>query len=60
MSQSTSSKIFHGRRIAIFEPYPDFATNPTLVCLSHALTAAGASVDVLMPSDDRFPPVEVR
>jgi hypothetical protein len=46
---------FRGRRIAIFEPYPDFATNPTLVGLCHALTEAGARVDVLMPRSGRFP-----
>jgi hypothetical protein len=44
-----------GRRIAIFEPYADFATNPTLVGLCRALTSAGARVDVLMPPNDRFP-----
>ena len=46
---------FRDRRIAIFEPYADFATNPTLVGLSEALSGAGALVDILMPRSDRFP-----
>lgn len=46
---------FNQRRIAIFEPHPDFATNPSLVCLSEALARSGAQVDVLMPSSDQFP-----
>lgn len=39
---------FNRRRIALFEPYPDLVTNPTLVCLLKALTRGGARVDVMM------------
>ena len=39
---------FNRRRIALFEPYPDLVTNPTLVCLLQALTRHGSRVDVMM------------
>ena len=39
---------FNRRRIALFEPYPDLVTNPTLVCLLKALIRGGARVDVMM------------
>jgi len=54
------SKGFNRRRIAIFEPHPDFATNPSLVCLSEALTRSGARVDVMMPDNGNYPPVDSR
>ena len=43
-------------RVAVFEPDPDLATNPSLTCLLEALTRKGVQVDVFMPSDDaRYP-----
>ena len=39
---------FNRRRIALFEPYPDLVTNPSLVCLLKALTRRGARVDVMI------------
>jgi hypothetical protein len=45
---------FARRRIAIFEPYSDFATNPTLVCLVKALTSCGAYIDLFMPVNGHF------
>lgn len=52
-----SISAFSGRRIAIFEPHPDFATNPSLRCLSEALIRSGAKVDIFMPDEILFPPV---
>lgn len=49
---------FNQRRIALFEPHQDLATNPSLVCLLEALTRSGACVDVLMPDGGRFPQVK--
>ena len=49
---------FDQRRIAIFEPYPSFATNPSLVCLSEALTRSGARVDVLMNASNQHLPID--
>ena len=40
---------FARRRIAIFDPHSDFATNPTLICLVEALRHCGAQVDLFMP-----------
>ena len=51
---------FDQRRIAILEPHPDLATNPSLVCLIEAFTRSGARVDVLMPASGRFPPLDGR
>lgn len=49
-----------GKRIALFEPYPDLATNPTLVSLIRALLREGAKVDVLSPPRAGFPPIRER
>ena len=49
---------FNQKRIAMFEPHPDLATNPSLVCLLEAFTRGGARLDVLMPDGDRFPQVK--
>lgn len=49
---------FANRRIALFEPHPDLASNPTLVCLLEALVIGGARVDVLMPDPGAFPKLE--
>lgn len=57
MPQQTSN-LFNQRRIAIFEPYPSFATNPSLVCLSEALTRSGARVDVMMSANRRNLPID--
>lgn len=46
---------FDERRIALFEPHQDIATNPTLMYLLEALTQAGARVDVMMPASGRYP-----
>lgn len=48
------------RRIALFEPARDLATNPSLVCLLEAFTRNGAYIDVLMPDSGRFPTVNTR
>jgi hypothetical protein len=55
--QQTSNSFNH-RRIALFEPYPDLSTNPTLVCLLEKLTREGADVDVMMHDTDSFLPVD--
>lgn len=49
---------FNQRRIALFEPRPKLAENPSLVCLLKAFARSGARVDVLMPVSDRFPSVD--
>lgn len=41
-------------KIAIFEPNPDFSTNPTLQCLVQALHREGAQIDVYMPNPGNF------
>lgn len=51
-------KSFNQRRIAIFDPDPTLATNPSLVCLLEALTHSGARVDALMPASGRFPSMD--
>jgi hypothetical protein len=55
-----TSPSFAGKRIAIFDPYPDFATNPTLVALSRSLSDAGAEVDIFMPGHrrSRYPDID--
>ena len=45
---------FARRRIAVFEPHSDFATNPTLVCLAETLTYCGAYIDLFMPVNGHF------
>lgn len=42
-------------KIAIFEPNPDFSTNPTLQCLVQALHREGVQIDVYMPNPGNFP-----
>ena len=49
---------FSRRRIAIFEPNPDLATNPSLVCLLEALTGSGAHVDVFAPDSGGYPSMD--
>ena len=49
---------FNQRRIALFNPRPKLAENPSLVCLLKAFARSGACVDVLMPVSDRFPSVD--
>lgn len=51
---------FNSRRIAIFEPHADLATNPCMVCLLEALARSGARVDVLMPTPGRYPEIHGR
>lgn len=51
-------KTFQNRRIAIFNPYPGFDTNPTLVCLTKALTNHGSHVDIMVPPKDIWHPVD--
>ena len=52
---SVSRHPFKQRRMALFEPRPNLAENPTLVCLLRAFARSGACVDVLMPVSDRYP-----
>lgn len=52
--------ILNNKRIAIFEPNPDIATNPSLICLIEELTNAGASVDVFMPRYGNYPKLDSR
>jgi glycosyltransferase involved in cell wall biosynthesis len=41
-------------RIAFFKPYPDFSTNPTLMCMVGALLQEGIEVDIFMPPTNMF------
>jgi hypothetical protein len=52
------NKKFSGIQIAFFEPAPDIATNPSLICLIEELTNAGAAVDVFMPMHGNYPKIK--
>jgi hypothetical protein len=49
------NKIFQHKKIAIFEPNTDFATNPTLMTLSEKLLEMGAEVDLFSHHFAGFP-----
>jgi glycosyltransferase involved in cell wall biosynthesis len=57
---SASERHLRGKRFALFEPNPDFATNPTLVQLASSLLRCGAEVDLIMPPAGAFPDVALR
>lgn len=50
-------ELLRGRRIVIFAPRPDFATNPMLNGLLAGLMASGANVDLVIPPEGTFPPM---
>ncbi len=58
MPHLQAQRSFGQRRIALFEPRPNLAENPSLVCLLEAFARSGAHVDVLMPISARFPSVD--
>jgi hypothetical protein len=55
MLNKDSDSAFKGRRMAVFEPHPDLATNPSLVCLLQALNQSGAQIDLFMPHSGPYP-----
>jgi len=57
------NSIFNNKNIAFFNPRQDFATNPSLLCLTEEFIKHNAHVDVYMPGlymrgCGRYPPLE--
>src|SRR6266576_2383626 len=55
--RSLHSQSLHAYRIALFEPNPDLATNPSLVGLASSLLDEGASLDIFMPDEGPYPQI---
>ena len=50
---------FNNFNVAIFEPYCDFSTNPTLMALTVKLIRLGANIDLYSPGFGNYPGIQL-